>query len=119
MAKVTGALLSLEARGTVSKTLVFSTTGKREMVFIANRLKKRTYSYSEYQMSWRQYMASVMQIRQALNTTELSLLLGSAKKARLSPHHYFMREYLLLKPSDLGNTVLGLSQLGDYDFFTT
>jgi hypothetical protein len=114
MAKVIGGLLSLEARGGFAKTLVFSTTGKVETAYKRPNYQKTAYSRTGFQSSWRDYAGTVMAVRKALSDTEYQAMKLKANGSKLSGHHLFMSQYLLLKPTDVGNTVLGLSELGDY-----
>lgn len=116
MAKVTGGLLSIDAKGTFAGTIVFANFGALRTV------RKKRVSIAPFdpktptQLFNRDFFSSVVAIWKNLSMEEKSTLDSVLDIMPMSGFNYYMKEYRKRPPTDIGNTRLGFSQLGDLTF---
>lgn len=68
---------------------------------------------TEAQQAWRAYFATVRLIWGSMSSDLQSLYQKSQKPTAMSAWNRFARVYMRRKPTDLGNMILGMSELGD------
>lgn len=110
MAKVTGPLLSLDAKGTFCKSLVF-TTGK-----LGQRVRgyrSHADSKSDSQLLWRSFYRSVVDFFSLLSYADRQFFDEEAHAQNMTGFNLYSKKYLVQKPTEVGASLVGFSQLGD------
>lgn len=70
---------------------------------------------SDVQQAWRNYFAQIMSIWHAVDESERVRLRQMKYPRGMGGFNRYIRAYMRRKPTDVGNTVLGMSALGNLD----
>lgn len=118
MARVTGALLSIEARGTYAGALSFARYPKGG---VARRLRVARAPYdpkTPTQLFNRDFFKTVVAIWHELTSGEKTILDTLGNSVSYSGFNWYVKEYRERRPTECGNTRCGFSQLGDLTLST-
>jgi hypothetical protein len=113
MAKVTGALLSLQAYGDFASSLVFARYPHGN---IARRTRVARAPYdpkTPLQLFNRDFFKVVVAIWHELTTPEKETLDTLGNNVSYSGFNYYVKKYRERRPTDCGNARCGFSELGD------
>lgn len=112
MSKVIGPLLSLDAKGTVGKTITYK---RNRSGLHVRRYKKPVMPpdrKTPRQLFSRAYFQNITTIWHASDSVLRSRLNNEASRISMSGYNLFISNYTMEKPSDVGNFCLGYSRLG-------
>ena len=118
MAKVTGALMSLEAYGAFAGSLVFA-RDPRGGVAKRKRIARAPYDpKTPTQLFNRDFFKVVVSFWHELSTPDKNTLDILGNNVSYSGFNYYIMKYRERRPTDCGNTRLGFSELGDLTLST-
>ena len=118
MARVTGALLSIEAYGAYASALSFARYPKGG---VARRLRVARAPYdpkTPVQLFNRDFFKSVVAIWQNLSSEAKQELDTLGNSVAYSGFNYYVKKYRERRPTECGNVRCGFSELGDLTFST-
>lgn len=113
MVKLIAPLLSLNAKGNIGGVINYAKKGN---INYARKLRKAKAPYdpkTDIQISNRDYFRNVVLIWQNLEEQERDYLNIYAGTFHVSGFNFFTKMYLLEHPTELGMTIMGVSELGD------
>lgn len=113
MPKLTGPLLSLEAKGTIAKTLIFKKNRSGIIAKVYKKPKAQSKLRTEKQKTTAYYFGNITRIWQNLTIEIEQEWNKKAKNKSMSGFNLFTQSYTFILPSDAGNTKLGKNNLGD------
>ena len=112
MAKVTGPILSLHARGSIARALTFREMKSGTHVRQYKRPKKREDPRTNAQQFSRSYFAVIVSIWHASDPAFRAEWNDAAKGYNMSGFNLFLSQYSMIRPTFCGHFILGYSQLG-------
>lgn len=118
MARVTGALLSIEAQGTFGGALVFARY-PRSGIVKRKRVARAPYDpKTPTQIFNRFYFSNVVAIWKSLDAIEKQTLDTLGNIVSYSGFNLYVKRYRERRPTECGNAHCGFSDLGDLTFST-
>lgn len=116
MAKLIAPLMSLRAKGNLGGTLNF---GNINGFTYVRKVKPKIAPYdpkTEIQVHNRYYFKNIVLIWQNLEQQEKDFLDLYGAKKHMSGFNYFTKGYIAQHPSEMGTTIMGVSELGELIF---
>lgn len=112
MAKVMGPLLSLDAKGTLKGGLNF-VHGRDSQYVRRARTKIAPHDpKTNIQLFNRDYFSDIISIWHELDTETKIDFLDKASSMDMTSFNLYIKEYRAQRPSDVGNSRMGFSELG-------
>ena len=112
MPKIHSPLFSYSAQGTFAKRLNFTTYKKMPFVRSAKQKKVPFDPKTSEQVFNRYYFSVIIIFWHNLSADEKKQLDKLSKKLKISGFNYYVKQYYIERPADIGNIVLGYSLLG-------